>query len=270
MKKWCSFFVILIYFIPHWAKADYSNKKNQKEDLIDSFRLMGKASSAQFSTTQNQLLWLGGIAFLVPFWNSDKRLSKNVSARQNHGYEKVVSDLGIIFNFPVIPFTTYYYGQKNNDDRMVLYSKELFAATNLALVESLLISFVPLHPRPTADENLTFWEKNFRDESSFPSGHVIGYATTTFKTFQYYGPIPAILPLGLFYISSIERVKTDKHYLSDVIASAFISLMASEGTRIAAENKTNHPVYKFIFEHEISMGFMKENRNNLLTLKATF
>ena len=72
------------------------------------------------------------------------------------------------------------------------------------------------------------------------------------------------------YFASMERVKTDKHYLSDVIGSAVVGFMASEGVRAAANHQNNHPVYKWIFEHDLRVGFMSLEKKSMGTVSFTF
>lgn len=247
-----------------------SFQHNLKDDFFTSLDYMVKGSYMQFQGTSNWIILGATFAFMIPYWNSDKRISKEISGRPDHGYEKVISNVGIVANFPIIPAFTYWVGRTNHDEKMIKYSQEYFAALNIALIEASLISFVPLHPRPTEKENLTFWEKNFRYESSFPSGHTVGWSVMAFKTFQYYGPLPALAPAGLAYIASMERVKTDKHYVTDVIGSSVLALLASEGTRLAGKNKDNHPAYKWIFEHEVKVGFLSDGPNYIATVGASF
>lgn len=280
MKNFMLFILLCSLFSASiWAQNDTKDldvtknesfQHNMKDDFFTSLKYMRDASYLQFQGTSNLILWGSAVVLMIPMWNSDKKLSKKYSGRPDHGYEKVVSDVGILANFPVLPAFTYWVGRTNHDEKMIKYSQEYFAALNLALLESMVISFVPMHPRPTSKDNLTFWEKNFRDESSFPSGHTIGWNVMAFKTFQYYGPLPALIPAGLAYVSSMERIKTDKHYVTDVVASSFLSLMASEGTRLAGQNKNNHPAYKWIFEHEVKVGFITEGQNYLGTIGASF
>jgi undecaprenyl-diphosphatase len=74
------------------------------------------------------------------------------------------------------------------------------------------------------------------------------------KSLQFYGPKYAILPFSLAAITAFERVKTQKHFASDVIASFFITVMASEGVRLASKYEDNHPLYRFIFENNFKVG----------------
>ena len=46
--------------------------------------------------------------------------------------------------------------------------------------------------------------------------------------------------MTLAVATAFERVHSEKHYASDVIASAFISLLASEGVRYASNYDKNH------------------------------
>lgn len=242
---------------------------NTKDDFIDSLHILYRGAGLQFRGTSNHIILGTSAAVLLAYWNNDKKDSKKIGQKPELGHEKIASNMGIVANFPLIPMITYAVARNNQDEKMLNFSKEYFAALNLALVEATLISFIPIHNRPTT-EDLSLWEKAFRDESSFPSGHTIGWWMLTFKTFQYYGPYPAIPPLILAYFASAERVKGEKHYVTDVVGSFFVSLLASEGTRMANNHKNNHPAYKWIFEHDLNLGFFRRENANGIMATASF
>ncbi|MFZ4714267.1 MAG: phosphatase PAP2 family protein [Bacteriovoracaceae bacterium] len=242
---------------------------NVKDDAMETLKYMGKGSYMQFTEPSSLIMLGAAVAFFIPFWNSDKKASARFSNHKDHGIEGFASSTGVAANFPIIPMATYALARNNHDEKMVKFSQETAAATTLALIEASAISIIPLHPRPSPD-NLSFLETAFRYESSFPSGHTVGWTVLTFKTFQYYGPWPALAPATMAYFASAERVKTDKHYLSDVIGSAVIGFMASEGVRAAANHQNNHPVYKWIFEHDLKVGFMYLEQKSTGTISVTF
>ena len=124
----------------------------------------------------------------------------------------------------------------------------------MALLESAALSVVHIHERPKIDK-LSKWETNFRGSSSFPSGHVIPYAVITLKTFQFFGPYYAILPVALLAATSVQRVRDGKHYLSDVVGGFFLSAFASEGVRKAANYQNNNLIYKAVFDHNFRIGY---------------
>ena len=242
---------------------------NVKDDALEALNYLGRGAYLQFSEPSSLIMLGAATAFLIPFWNSDKKLSAKASAKKDHKIESIASSAGVAVNFPIIPFATYAYARNTQDEKLLKFSQETAAATTLGLIEASVISIAPLHPRPSPD-NLNFWETAFRYESSFPSGHTVGWTVLTFKTFQYYGPWTALVPGTMAYFASMERVKTDKHYLSDVIGSAVVGFMASEGVRAAANHQNNHPVYKWIFEHDLRVGFMSLEKKSMGTVSFTF
>ncbi len=168
-------------------------------------------------------------------------------------FAKNISSLAILFNIPILPVSFYALGRQRDDKKMISFSQEYLATLIISLVEANLISAIPIHKRPSPD-NINFWEKNFRYESSFPSGHVMGYAAFGIKTFQYYGPYKAFIPLLAGFITSYERVASNKHYVSDIAASWFLTFFASEGVRKAVNYSGNHKAYKWLFENDISFN----------------
>ena len=133
---------------------------------------------------------------------------------------------------------------------------EYMSSMYLALGESALLSFVPIHERPDK-ENLSNWETGFRGKSSFPSGHVIPYYGLFFKTLQFYGPYWSIPPAILSVWAAMQRVRSGRHYTSDVVGSFFLMAFASEGVRHAANYDKNHSFYKWIFEHDATLSVIK-------------
>jgi membrane-associated phospholipid phosphatase len=104
------------------------------------------------------------------------------------------------------------------------------------MAESGLMSFIDIHERPRTDHT-TFWEEAFRGNSSFPSGHVIPFSMLTFKVLQFYGPYAAIAPAAAALVVAFERINSEKHWSSDVIAGIGLSYFASEGVRLAANKR---------------------------------
>ncbi len=239
-------------------RPEIPNSYDSYTDLKTSLGYMIKGSYLQFATAQNLMLWTlssVGIGYLLYRGDKDKKLSqKIVDKNKNESINKVISDVALFFNFPIIPIGFYYLGRGNRDDKMVRFSQEYFAALSMTLIETNLISVIPIHKRPSPDD-LTFWDKYFRYESSFPSGHVIGFYTLGFKAFQFYGPLWAAPALALGVAASIERVHSKKHYTSDVIASAVFSFFASEGVRMASNYSGNNQIYKWMIAHEFDVGY---------------
>lgn len=239
-----------------------------KEDFGDSLEWAWKGSYKQFQGTQNLIFFGIAIASTAYFIDNDERIS-GIIVRKNKN-EKVlraISDASIFFNTPILPLSFYIWGRNRTDNRMVQFSKEYFSAQVLALLETATISLIPVHQRPDQKE-LSFWEKAFRGQSSFPSGHVIGYSVLAHKSFQFYGPMYSILPSALAIATAYERVHGEKHYISDVIASGFLSFLASEGVRVAAGYKKNHPIYNWIFDHQFSLDYIR--KDNIPGMQVSF
>jgi hypothetical protein len=228
-----------------------------KRDFWQSMQWAWQGSYKQFQSTQNKVF--AGIAAVATAYfivNDDRLSQKTVEKKTNEKLVSTISDSSIFFNTPVLPVLFYSWGVSSRDEKMVRFSKEYLAALTLGLLESAAISMVPVHQRPDQKE-LSFWEKAFRGQSSFPSGHVIGFSVLGFKAFQFYGPVMAITPFALAAVTGFERVHAEKHYMSDVVASFFISLLASEGVRCASGYDKNHPIYDWIFHHNFSLNFLR-------------
>jgi hypothetical protein len=58
-------------------------------------------------------------------------------------------------------------------------------------------------------------------------------------------------------MTSIQRVRDGKHYLSDVVGGFFLSAFASEGVRKAGNFEGNPPAYKFLFERNVAVGIIE-------------
>ena len=59
--------------------------------------------------------------------------------------------------------------------------------------------------------------------------------------------------------TAYERVHGEKHYISDVVASGFLSFLACEGVSVATGYKRHHPVYKWIFDHDFSLDYIRKD-----------
>lgn len=237
-----------------------NNERTLWGDFKTSLIFAGKGSYLQFKGTQNQILWGISALTVAYYFKNDKEIAEKAKRpRENEKLITLVSDIGIGFNTPIISALFYSWGRKNNDEKMIRFSQELFATSALSLIETAIISAFPVHQRPNTS-NLSFIEKSVRGTSSFPSGHVIGFAALTFKSFQFYGWPSAIIPGVLTFISAFERIHTEKHYISDVIASTFITLLASEGVRAASNYSGNNSLYKKLLMHEFKMGYIRKDK----------
>ena len=213
----------------------------------------------QFQGTQNLVMWAIATGSVLYYLHNDERILKHTLTERNiTGLHRTVSDAGVFFNTPAMPMLFYGFGRYQQNDKMIRFSQEYLATLGISLIEGSLISMLPMHERPnTTDTN--FWEENFRHQSSFPSGHVIGYMALACKSFQFYGPLAATLPFSLAVITAYERVRTEKHYTSDVIASGFLTLLASEGVRMASNYPHYHPLYQWIFIHNFQANYIKHH-----------
>jgi undecaprenyl-diphosphatase len=229
--------------------------RDSLNDLLISFSWFFKGSYLQFSQVNNLYYLPPAIATTWYAFEEDERVSAYARSRELKKHVDLVGDLGVVFNFPIIPAGFYYWGRYTKNHHAVQFGMEYFAALYLTLAESGVLSFIDIHERPDKGE-LSFWETQFRGDSSWPSGHIIPYTTLFFKTLQFYGPYWAILPFVGSILSSQQRVQDGKHWLSDVVASFWLSAFASEGVRAAAKYKKNHPFYKWIFEREARIGII--------------
>ncbi len=247
------FFVFFIFLFNFEVKADDLSYANFANGLKTSFSYLYHGSFLQFKEKNNLYYVAAGVPTLWYAFDQDKRISTNAREKKIPRITQLASDLAPALGFPIISFATYSLGTKHDDPRMIQFAQEYFASMYLAFIESAVMSVVPIHERPSS-EKLSKWETNLRGKSSFPSGHVIPYATLALKTFQFYGPAFALAPSALLVLTSIQRVRDGKHYLSDVLGGFFLSAFASEGVRKAGQFSGNHPTYKYLFERNVAIG----------------
>lgn len=253
-KIFKQYLIFIIILLPFSLKAE----KTFTEDGLETLSWMWKGSYLQFTQRNNLYYAAAGAPILWYTFENDKRLQRRYGGTEIANIVDNVGDAGVVLNFPVLHGAFYLYGKKYGNSHHVQFAKEYFAAMYLALFETGILSYIDVHNRPvTGDES--FWEKEFRGESSWPSGHVIPYMSLTFKTLQFYGPKWAAIPFALAVMSSMQRVQDNKHWVSDVVGSFFIAAWASEGVRAAAGYDKNHPFYKWAFEHKLTMGFIRKN-----------
>lgn len=226
------------------------------QDTKHTIKLFGKGAYQQF-TQKNNLYYMGAaVPSLYWAFEEDDRVKDLMLSKEMKKPVEIFGTLGVVFNFPFIPAAAWYYAKKTNDNHCRQFAMEYMATLYLALGESGLLSFIQVHERPV-NSNIGFWEEAFRGDSSWPSGHVIPYMALTFKTYQFFGPYWATIPLGLSYVASIQRMQDGKHWLSDIVGSFFLSAFASEGVRAANGYKQNYPVYKWMFEHDFQVGVLR-------------
>ena len=238
------------------CSADDLDGSTYWKGLKTSFNYLYVGSYQQFQEKNN--LYYAGLA--VPtLWFSfdrDKRISDNARTKHIPKLIQLSGDLAPVLGLPLLSFGTFSYGVKHNDPKMIQFAEEYFGAMYLAFIESAAMSLIYIHERPST-VGLSKVETSLRGKSSFPSGHVIPYATLAFKIFQFYGPYWALVPTTLLVMTSIQRVRDGKHYLSDVVGGFFLSAFASEGVRRAGNFAGNHPTYKILFERNLALGIIE-------------
>lgn len=224
-----------------------------KQDFKETFVYMFNGSKLQFQQPATLPIIGAGTLTLWPIFNADRKISERQTPPSRFT-RKVGHEIANIFNFPLLPIASYLYAKSTNSLKWKKFSQETMAATYLTLFETSLISHIHIHDRPDSS-NLTKFETSFRGDSSFPSGHVVGFAVLTMKIMQFFGPLPALVPAFLTYVTHKERIKSKKHWASDTVGSFFLAALASEGVRAASGYQNNHPFYKTIFEHKLKLSF---------------
>lgn len=222
-------------------------------DLKEATLLLFEGSYTQFTTKTNLYYAAAGVPLLWYSFENDDRINARYAGTEITNIVDHVGDAGVVLNFPVMHLGFYLYGKKTGNNHHVQFAKEYFAAMYLTLFQSGLLSYISVHERPSTS-NTSFWEREFRGDSSWPSGHVVPYTTLFFKTLQFYGPKWATIPFVLSIMSGMQRIQDRKHWLSDIVGSFVFSAWASEGVRKAAGYRKNHPFYKWAFEHDLSVG----------------
>ena len=250
-----------------FASTDASTG-NGLEDTKVTIKWMLKGSYMQFQESNN-LYYLGvGAASSWYAFENDDRLAALAQTKNIHNFVDHVGDAGVFFSFPFAAMGVWYYGKKTNNTKLMQFMMEYSSAMYLSLAESGLLSYIQIHKRPTSD-NISFWEKEFRGNSSWPSGHIIPYSTLFFKTLQFYGPAWAMIPLGFTVIAGMQRMQDGKHFFSDIVGAFFFSAFSSEGVRRAANYSGNHDFYKRWLEHDVQLGIIrnKETWGPLVSLR---
>lgn len=241
-------------------------QKSQKEelplssqlwsDILLTGRLMLHGLYLQFAQKENLYILPGAIASNSWAFDNDKRIRRNFRSKSLPSIVDNIGDFGVVLNFPIAMGGVWYYSKHSNNSKLTSFAIEWAATTYLSLAESGLLSFIHIHERPDT-ENLSTWEKGFRGDSSYPSGHVIPYMALTWTTFHYYGPYWALIPFGFSLASSYQRVKDDKHWVSDIVGSFFFTAFASYGVKAQMKKeKTKSFLSKAIIEHDLNFSIV--------------
>lgn len=253
MKRILIISLLSLFFSKNISAAELDTQ-TAWDGLKSSLTYFYQGSYLQFTEKNNAYIAAAAVPSLWYSFEEDKRITNNARTKSIPKYMQITSDLAPVLSFPIIPIAFFSYGVKHDNEKAVQFAKESFATMYLALVESAALSAVNIHERPDS-KKLSKWETNFRGKSSFPSGHVVPYATFAIKTFQFYGPYYAIIPSALFVATSVQRIRDGKHYLSDVVGGFFLTAFASEGVRKAANYSGNNVVYRSLFEHNFRVGY---------------
>ncbi len=240
--------IFLIFTYSHFVTANVLVSYDFKHDLYQTFNLTFSGLKHQFLAPTNGYSLIAAAPIITYSFDQDKRILNVMKNKKKFGAFKIASDLAILANFPFLSYGLYRYSVTTQNEKLAMFAMEYTATLYGALLETWVLSMMDVHKRPD-DDNLSTWETAFRGKSSFPSGHTIPFAALTFKTLEYYGPYAAILPFGLTCMVGYERVQGQKHYLSDVVASLFISFWASEGVRAAANYNNKSAWNNFILKH---------------------
>lgn len=253
MKRLSFFLLLLISFFSSPLSAQ---ERTWWGDFKKTLSYLGQGSYLQFTQINNAYYAAAAVPGMWYAFEHDDRLSDLYISKELPKHIEIVGDLGIAFNFPILPAMVYAIGRGKDNDKAMQFAMEYTAALYLTLAETGLMSFIDVHERPIKDGQ-SFWETAFRGDSSFPSGHIVPYSVLFFKTLQFYGPYWAIIPGILTYWSGYQRMQEGRHYFSDILGSFFLSAWASEGVRAAGKYKDNHRFYKWVFEHDVQVGIIR-------------
>lgn len=235
-----------------------SDGKVEAEDAWSDFktalRYMWEGSYTQFTLKQNAI-WLGVSApFLYYSFDQDDHVASRYKNHQKDDYDRLLEAISIASAFPLFHVGSYLVGKKRGDDKLVSFSIELFSTTYLVMIESGLLSHIQIHRRPD-ESNINFWEKRFRGDSSFPSGHIVPMMALTIKSLQYYGPMASLAPAVLTFLLAQERLRNRKHHLSDVVGAVFLTIFASEGVRVASQKNYQSSWHEWLFGKKGQLNF---------------
>jgi membrane-associated phospholipid phosphatase len=264
MKSLVVFSLIILGFSAH---AQEESRPSASADLVTSLKWIVQGSYKQFDKNN---LYTFGVAVPATWYafNQDDYVFNSIQGKTVPNGIEWVSDASVFFATPVLQIGLYYIGRGNKDQRMMQFAMESFSATYLAFIETFLLSYVDVHARPNS-EQLDEMEQ-LRGDSSFTSGHMIAYTVLFGKTLQFYGPYWSLIPLTAAVMTGYERVVAQKHYLSDVVGGFFLTLFANEGVRVAGQYKDTNPAFKFIFEHDVKVGYSRKGDGYVYNLSWSF
>lgn len=228
-------------------------------DTKTTFTWLLKASYMQFTVKNNLYYGIAGAGASWYAFEEDDRIAALTQSKEIKNIVDHIGDAGVVLNFPLLHAGLWYYGKKSGNTHMMQFMMEYASAMYLTLAETGILSYIQIHKRPSGD-NVSFWETEFRGDSSWPSGHIVPYSALFFKTLQFYGPAWSTIPLVFTVLSGLQRMQDGKHYLSDIVGAFFLSALASEGVRKVAGYNGNHPFYKRWLEHDVKVGMLRYKR----------
>jgi undecaprenyl-diphosphatase len=236
---------------------DQTQSASWWRDFKTTWQYSWQGSYRQFESSYSWGLIAAGVpAHWYAFEHDDEITAKNGVENESTYYD-FLNAMGTITYLPLIQGTFYYYGKKNQNQKARQFAMESLATMIQVSLETVVISYIPIHRRPS-EENLSFFETSFRGNSSYPSGHIMPALALGFKAWQIYGPWYSLLPFVFAAAQGYERVQSKKHYFSDVVGSVILTGMASEGVRLAALNNDSKSVkndqswnYQFLVFNQI-------------------
>ncbi len=210
---------------------------------MGTFHHLGVGAAEQFTHWDSLALWAGTIAATTTLVLTEDAFQEDIEGAALLGDTALeVADIGgIVTTIPSIPIGAYVVGRLIDDDHLSQFAVELAAAQGIAMVETLILSQIPVHERPVvqrgevSDEDQAFFNRFFRGRSSLPSGHVTGLAVLTFKGWEWYGwklGVPAAIATVFV---GYARIEEGQHYTSDIFSGIALAGLASLGTTRSRE-----------------------------------
>lgn len=251
MKVLCLFFILFSSLL----NAQEGEYPSLKEDTFTMGRMIRKASYIQFTGPQSWAIMGVGLGTVLLVYNNDKKLLRQWDGNGPSSTVKIFGDYGALFlNLPFFAMGLNQLAKHKNNPKLYHFSLEYAATAYLTLPETYIISAIPIHKRPST-QNQNFVERYFRLKSSFPSGHMAAVSSLFFKTLQYYGPLVATPALAMAVMTATHRMQTHRHWPSDVIGTFFLGWLASEGTRMVHHQPQHYDrLYRFIYRHQLTVS----------------
>ena len=212
------------------------------DDIVEVLRLSGVGFLHQFIHWEAAALWgTGAGATAITFIGDEdeRQLGIEHANLVGSGGEAVGDVGGLLLGVGIVNAGFYVAGRLSDNERAIHFALELSAVQVIANLETLGISQLPLHERPVEARGEVLREEQpffnvIRGRSSFSSGHVIGPAALAIKSWQFYGwrlGLPTSLAAAFV---GYARIQEGQHYVSDVIGSYALTLVACWAVSSAA------------------------------------